>query len=407
MHKVLKFKYHGNYGGPQYCGGTYDEKCDFDVPPSDRLDSMFRTHDLNYTKGNINGGDQMLLESLKSESGLKAKAAGYGFAVKSAVERLFSTRAIERKMTRLSPTNKQMHAINGNIKTRRALARNAQKSKTKQRALQPAPGGPSPFRVVPESVSLSVSVKTPNYFRMSSLPMHRDFGAGGIRVAGRQGFFPVTTTATDSQCFASGGGTATETSINSVLLNPDRLNGRIAAIATWYQRYAFRKVRLIYTPYVATSQTGALGIAYYNDAAATGFQTLSFSAIQDANPMCITPFREPCVIDIAYTGDLTWFTEVETANNPATRLTSQGLIAAFPSASSIGAVTQGTLYIEYVCDLYGPTSTYGFTLTCRSSAEYRMVQDVLNRYRASLSDDHKEETKSDISTHMICNHCKF
>jgi len=56
----LTFRYHGNYGGPNYCGGVTlnkGEPCDYDVPPVDRLDSLFRQHDRAYDMGDHGRAD--------------------------------------------------------------------------------------------------------------------------------------------------------------------------------------------------------------------------------------------------------------------------------------------------------------------------------------------------------------
>lgn len=88
----LKFKIHGNYGGPNYTGGKHlgkGESGDFNVPASDRLDEIYRKHDYDYSKIDHGKADKLLLKRLgdyKAESPMnwiKAKASQVGFKLKS------------------------------------------------------------------------------------------------------------------------------------------------------------------------------------------------------------------------------------------------------------------------------------------------------------------------------------
>jgi len=59
----IAFKYHGNYGGPNYTGGKIGGS-DFSVPPIDSLDALFRTHDYFYFHGLEKSGDILLVKQL-------------------------------------------------------------------------------------------------------------------------------------------------------------------------------------------------------------------------------------------------------------------------------------------------------------------------------------------------------
>lgn len=67
----LKFKYHGNYCGPNYCGSKFHPtECDFTVRPIDELDEACRLHDYSYHLGNRASGDRLLAAT---SAGLAAK----------------------------------------------------------------------------------------------------------------------------------------------------------------------------------------------------------------------------------------------------------------------------------------------------------------------------------------------
>jgi hypothetical protein len=60
---------YGNYGQKNYCGGKWSTgNCDFTVEPIDRLDNIFKAHDLAYSRSesndDFNKADRVLLKSL-------------------------------------------------------------------------------------------------------------------------------------------------------------------------------------------------------------------------------------------------------------------------------------------------------------------------------------------------------
>jgi hypothetical protein len=86
----LKFKFHGNYGGPGYTAGKfYDSgsRIDWNVKPVDELDELFRKHDYDYDRIDHVAADQLFLQRLDAlsskNSSIKSKLAGWGFTLKS------------------------------------------------------------------------------------------------------------------------------------------------------------------------------------------------------------------------------------------------------------------------------------------------------------------------------------
>lgn len=83
----LKFKYHGNYCGPNYCGGSFAKKCDFSVEPVDELDAACRLHDYSYDVGNNAAGDDALARAaagLAMRGNLKAAPVALYFGAMGA-----------------------------------------------------------------------------------------------------------------------------------------------------------------------------------------------------------------------------------------------------------------------------------------------------------------------------------
>lgn len=239
-----------------------------------------------------------------------------------------------------------------------------------------------------EPVAVDASLCNPTYARVCGPVSHPDFG-DGIRVEGRQLMTDVTTTGGDNQLFA-GTGTATAFSINAIQLSPDALNGRLALQARNYSRYAFRKVRLHYVPRVATSDVGQLVIGYTTDGAVANFAASSFAALTSCAPSMVSPFRVAATMEVTYTGDLSWFTELDNASSAASRATVQGVFQGFPDLTSIGATQHGWIWIEYIVDLYGQNQDYGFTVTVKSEEEEREVRKALLKLRLEKEVDAEE-----------------
>jgi len=78
----LEFKYHGNYGGPNYTGGK--KNGGYDVEPVDDLDELFRKHDYDYEKINHDEADALFLRRAESIPwSLKKQGAQLAFGAKN------------------------------------------------------------------------------------------------------------------------------------------------------------------------------------------------------------------------------------------------------------------------------------------------------------------------------------
>lgn len=77
----LSFRFHGNYGGPNYCGGTFladGEPCDYTVEPVDALDGLFRAHDLAYDTDDHSVADKNYVDQYFQLWGSEAREARQG-----------------------------------------------------------------------------------------------------------------------------------------------------------------------------------------------------------------------------------------------------------------------------------------------------------------------------------------
>lgn len=397
MHKQLKFKFHGNYGGPQYCGGEFGDDCDYSVEPVDSLDHKFRAHDMFYERGETRDGDLVLLESLKSERGVKASLAAYGFAAKSAYNHI--TNPIQRRndLVRVAPTNRQMHAINGNVRKNKQKVLQPVVIKAKVKRRQPTYNGAA---VQGSALAKSFSKRNDHYMAMHPIKDHKEYGPGGCLLRGRQYVCAITTTATNTFLLVQNGGA--DVAANEIVLSPDRLNLRLAAMATWYSLYRFRRVRISYMPVTAATDTGGFAMAYTPDGNFTSHSVMSYLGCINSTPSCWTAFRNECSLDITYGGDKVWYTEYIATTGADIRQTAQGVISAYPSATSIGAINHGHWFIDYELELFGPCTTLGFILLVPT----REKRDHFKKLLAEEEEKKDDDVKCDLTAHVICTHCK-
>jgi hypothetical protein len=213
------------------------------------------------------------------------------------------------------------------------------------------------FNRTSTAASYEVALENPTKFEITGKGLaHSEWGSA-LRVTGRQQLVTVATTASNTNLFT--GGLATS-SANQVLVAPSTLNDRIAAISALYQRYAFRNLRFIYVTRVGSTQVGSLALAYTSDSGisfGSDAVTPTYASLQDIEPCKIFPFRkESEILNMSYSGDRTWYVDTNNGGTAeSVRQNYQGAFLGFPDITSIGAVSMGEIYIEYVLDLYVPS----------------------------------------------------
>lgn len=236
-------------------------------------------------------------------------------------------------------------------------------------------GDSTTLQYQPRHSAVAMDILQPTRLRVMNSLAHPELGMG-VRVAGRQLVCGLVTTAGDSQLFS--GGTATSAA-NHVKLSPDILSGRLALQARTYSRYCFREVTLEFVSRVPTTQAGSFVLGYTEDPAADTIATVSFGSACQMSPSVQASFITPHVIFPVlrnYQSQKTWFTEYAGGTTPEERMTTQGIIIGIPDVTSIGAVTHGFLWVDYVIDLYQPTLDMGFTLS-----KTKEESDLLIAYR--------------------------
>jgi len=243
------------------------------------------------------------------------------------------------------------------------------------------------------SAFVNIDVNT-TFCKSSGAVKHPQLGIDGISLVGCQPLADITTTGADSQLFVTG--VASVPGVNSIQISPDAFNGPLAAQANLHQKYVFRDVLIEYISNVATSQAGSFAIAILSDSSLVNPPT-SFSTTRQVVPSITAPFRaDRAYLHYHYDGWDTWFTELDGASIAGNRLTSQGAIIGFPSATSLGAISMGFTNVWYVIELYQPTSTQGFTMGLRDHNETLLVRAFLKKLRSTTEEEIEIEGFAEI-----------
>jgi len=227
---------------------------------------------------------------------------------------------------------------------------------------------------------------------------HKQTGLMGVQLFGCQPLYDITTDGTTSGCLVNST-LAEYITANLAPLSPDSLNGPLAAQANLYDRFVFRDVLIEYSSNVATSQAGSMAMAIVPDGNTASQAPTTFSTTRQCNPSITFPFRhDKAYLHYHYSGEELYYNRYDSATTAGTRLTNQATMCFYPSASSIGAISQGFTNIWYVVELYGPVSTQGFSVTV-SRTERDLVEGYLKRLR--LGADDRDDVISVSSTRSL------
>lgn len=245
-------------------------------------------------------------------------------------------------------------------------------------------------------VSVDNVMTNPTYFREIGRVKDPDSDQYGLAFEVSQPICLITTNNSDTTLFA--GGLATVAG-NLANLTPDALNGPLAAKATYFTKYRWRKLKVKYNNYTPTNTGNAFAMCI-TPAEPTAFPT-SFLTTLETIPSVQCKLSLNGEISVSCEEDgITYWTLFSAASAGEYRQTTQYSLWGFPNAVLPNA-SWGYLVIEGVIDLFGEVSTQGFTMTRLSRRERILAESVvLNfRYRRNLRKGKKplliEDLKSD------------
>lgn len=232
-------------------------------------------------------------------------------------------------------------------------------------------------------------------------PIRHPVYGDGICVCGTEALANVVTAAAAADFFTNSVGT---TSVNDIQLSPDSFNGKLALQARNYTRYRFPQLRLHFVPALGTSNPGLGAIGYTPDAVQSAFATQNFASTTQMEPNMTFSLNFPVSMEMIkgfHVDPELYYVELDNATNAGSRQTVQGQIVGFPSSNTLGVLTQGLLVAQYTCELYYPSTDYGFTFTARSLEEKRGVRALLNKMRGSSEDEEDEDDISIVSRRKV------
>lgn len=199
----------------------------------------------------------------------------------------------------------------------------------------------------------------------------------GIAICGCQPFSDIATTNANSNLLTNS--TLATVAPNAAQISTDTLNGPLAAQANLHQKYVFTDILIEYVSNVATSQGGSMAMAIQVDGsgvAAAG----SFSQTRQVVPSITFPFRtDRAFLHYHYDGPETFWTLLDSTSSASQRQTVQLYLSAYPSASSIGTVSQGFTNVWYRCELYQSVASQGFTLQVETTEEREVLRAIAKR----------------------------
>lgn len=287
----MKFAYHGNHGGPNYG--------DPNVPPVDKLDSLFKKHDEYYTKGAQDVGDKNLIGDLaqyltNSENypypginALKALLAQGGFGLKQMAglseptnetvndEKIVVndpekiTKVINPVVVTKKQRNKLLHSYNGNS------SMNNKKQKKLKSVIKQVKNVVKKEKKFKNNFTPATSiftVKTRPHFKMTN---HMINGSPAITIKGKD----ILTRMEPNAMVA-------DKMYRNVPLGPSMLpNSRLRRFSELYERYRVNDLYIEFQPNLGTATTGS--IVSYIDLDSTDKYTDGFVDKIMENPSAI------------------------------------------------------------------------------------------------------------------------
>jgi hypothetical protein len=215
-------------------------------------------------------------------------------------------------------------------------------------------------------VSTYVSSSNSAWLKMTSAPAQK--GIAGVRINGRQPFAVVkgdstfTTNVFESPASAPN---AAVLSGNAIAVNPVTFRGRLASIASTYERFVFRRIRFIYStnqPLNVSGNSMTLGI--HSDGTFDGDAPVNAAELRQGVPSLTFPIFAPtATIDYRYDGTGLYY--VSAIQPSDQRFYNQCLFMGFWVNSTFTGSTAlgGYIDIEYEVELYNPTFSQSLSLS--------------------------------------------
>lgn len=249
------------------------------------------------------------------------------------------------------------------------------------------------------------ALRNSTYHRQSGNVRHAALGLNGVKIVGCQPYLAVHLVNLTEDFFVTDGAELYDA--NTQLINPILLGGPLAARAVTFDRYVFRKIRLIYTTSVSAATVGQMAVCITRDPNPDTDIPTTFSEIRMTQPSLAAPRWYPYwVLEYDYDGNELYFVSKSASSTVAAniRQTCQCATVGYHNVASTSSSNIGYLMIEYEIDFFNPTfvqaNLYGFRSLDKSiDLKYKKLYDQLRLEfdqeveEAKVSRSHDRERK--------------
>jgi len=252
-----------------------------------------------------------------------------------------------------------------NISSNKQPTKKVTKSKRANRKKSTLISGPG-IQMLQSSTaeSYDVVLKNPLKFDVGKGLTHTEWGPG-LRCYGMQELCNIVTDPTTGGNGIFSTGNLTVINPTEAYIAPFWMADRVASFSALYQRYAFRKVKIIYVTRVASTYVGSGVIALNNDSgflAASTAPFLTYANVQSIDPALVFPYRVATAsLEVEYSGTRTWYTGydvnlVTVGPEDLRQCVQYNMVGKDDILSPGGPINlRGQLYCEYIIDFYTPS----------------------------------------------------
>jgi hypothetical protein len=248
-------------------------------------------------------------------------------------------------------------------------------------------GGASNERSSFSPISSNLEVRNATYQTASVNIRHNVLGLPGVRLSGCQPF-------STANLFAAGGaissGTlATAYNANSILVDPDHLNGPLATQASFHERYCFRELSFEYISALPTTTPGDLCMAYAMDPDINDLPS-DFAEVREIDGSVTCAVTRPAKLQFRYTGQELWYIGKAAAGNSIAtdRQQTQGIFSAFASVPA-DTPSAGYYNIRYVIEMFESVPLQSISAFVCTNFERSLIKDALAAFRKKYNNGKK------------------
>jgi len=255
--RFMSFKYHGNYCGPGYSNGKYQDSVNGNLSPIDEFDSTCQKHDKAYAQGeDLYRADLDFARDNLSTFSPKRNIAAIAVGAQAALRGLgIMPRKSKKGRGPVNVSVKETVVVpkgRSNISSgRRGRSGRFSRKRGRPFGRGTSRGGPP----------VATRGRTPrSSLRLGKGRNSRRISGNRVTFSGKEllGYVSVSSSTKAGDAIFS----PFTPTYNGVALAPQKLtNSRLGKMSTMFERYLFKRAKFVFTPQVSTSTAGAFWMA--------------------------------------------------------------------------------------------------------------------------------------------------